>query len=458
MFNKSNITTTLVLEFTSFILFAIGLLIYISNDDPKIPSITSVYWSFSSSLLLVLANILKSASGNKGIDLFSPYTSLPVVFIFILGAGSLRYILEDRVNVDLYYLIISIALFSYYKGVWTALQMGHATKEFKYKRIKFIILFVFIGLASVSALAILVAKVGIPFLYADKIQGRVEARQIVSSWVIYVIRDAQFLLYFYAAYISIFIDKAKFKHKLTILLIAIAVVLINLAPGWRGPVFIILLNCVIIYHYYRRRFSAFKLISISLLAAFIMLAWGFFRLYTSPDGSESLDFLSNYADDVQSLFIIWSAFQFSVYPLGALTILDIFPDSRDFLTGGVLLMTFATALPGKQETLGEVLQEWAPFSFIGDGLNPTIIGEAFADFGIVGVLVYMYLYGFLLGRLYIRCTNSGSRDPINVIVYAYFLTSLTLGTLTGVLSQASYLFHAMVLGGIVLWLRTKHSQ
>lgn len=101
-------------------------------------------------------------------------------------------------------------------------------------------------------------------------------------------------------------------------------------------------------------------------------------------------------------------------------------------------------LPGHQELLDEKLKRWAGMDFEGGGLNLTVLGEAYADFGYFGLGFYPVIYGILLGVLVRRLETCPT--PARVVLAAFVASSLCLGSLTRLLSLSVF----WVLGGFLV--------
>jgi hypothetical protein len=90
--------------------------------------------------------------------------------------------------------------------------------------------------------------------------------------------------------------------------------------------------------------------------------------------------------------------------------------------------------------------------FLGGGINPTILGELYANFGLVGI-VGMSVYGALITFLFYNMTRN--RSGINVIAYCYGLVSLLLSLIGGFFSFFLYFYYIIVIIAVHMMTSTK---
>ncbi len=103
-----------------------------------------------------------------------------------------------------------------------------------------------------------------------------------------------------------------------------------------------------------------------------------------------------------------------------LTILDKMPAEQDFLYGSSLFNWLLFFIP-KSILKGDYLisiwiKETWYMDIEGGGLPPTAVGEWYANFGVGGVVVGMFLIGLIMGVLYKRAAISSS--PIASVLWA----------------------------------------
>lgn len=397
-------------------------------------------------LIVIVYPLLSSDNFSKG-DIFSPLVLFGSVYFVAYWVGSLKFIIIDNEDVSIYLFYSALGYAFFYLGYLVSKPRRGIVKDIVIGKRHAQIVVITLMVVSILAAVVMVSQVGVPALYDDKFHAKLEARELVSSYVIYLIRVCQF-----AAYVSVVYALTKLRSKgrgffgsksfyLSASVLVVALIL-NFLPGWRGPVFIIAFNCLLIYHYFYRKMN-FSRFALSLITGFLLIfGWGFWRILSSPEGVDSLSYL-NLDAGTSTLFWGWVSYQFSAYFLGFKVVVDNFQSADMVGVLGVFFMTASTVLPGKQDTFGEVLKNYMGFSYQGAGLNPTILGEAYAELGVISMLAYMMLYGFLVGYIYKTMRLRGCVKYI--FLYVYMMSVFTIGVLTGVMAHASYFFHFFVL-------------
>lgn len=392
-------------------------------------------------------SILFEKVSQKKFDAFSPIYILTIAFMLAFWVGAIRYINSNAYDVNeyIYYAFVAYNCFC----------IGFLLSKAKQKKQLDIHLggvnrqLVIWGalIVAVIASSYMVAKVGIPALYDDKFTAKLEARELVSSYVIYLIRVAQFSIYFALAHALVCaVESGKrvcFSKRLWFAMFILSVVVgLNFLPGWRGPIILILFSCLLIWHYLYKKITLSMFVVLSAVGFLVVFGWGFWRIVSSVKGIESLSYI-NTNNNIVWIFFEWVSYQFSAYFLGLITVVDNFSSSNYLGFAGVYKMTWMTILPGKQDTFGEMIKDDAGFLYEGGGLNPTIIGESYADLGIISLIGYMLIFGWFIGKIYKNMILN--ERVLDVIMYAYILPVFTIGVFTGVLAQASYSFHFLVL-------------
>ena len=101
-----------------------------------------------------------------------------------------------------------------------------------------------------------------------------------------------------------------------------------------------------------------------------------------------------------------------------------------------------TILPGHQDLLDEYVKSALKLQFLGGGINPTLLGELYANFGYTG-LMGMTLYGAGITLLFHKMLKY--RKAIHVVLYAYGLNWLLLSTINGIFSYFLYFYYIVAI-------------
>jgi len=115
--------------------------------------------------------------------------------------------------------------------------------------------------------------------------------------------------------------------------------------------------------------------------------------------------------------------------------------------GEFFQIIFATLLPGSQI---------APHRFVSllretrleSGTTPSILGGPYLDFGIFGIMIFMFAVGIILNFLY-KCMQSPRKNAfskaVNVTSYAYFSAVIIISIHTGLLDPVTILLLSSIL-------------
>ena len=305
----------------------------------------------------------------------------------------------------------------------------------------------FASLAAIAT-AYFIAVGGLPAFHPNALTYRFEVRERVSSYVVFMLRASQLPLYVAWALYQLGYIRKNLKNTILIWSAIAIVMFVNFIPGWRNPLMLIALNLTFIFILSNPGRMQFRLLIIGVGSVSSILVLGFIRLYRLAQSQvvDSVNYFMQYTTDPVSLFFLWASAQFSNYTLGFITSLKVFPEVVEHLHGSVIFTTLNTILPGRQELLDEKLKRWSGMDFEGAGLNLTILGESYADFGYFGIFLYPFLYGIILGILVGRFEIF--RTPSRLIMAAFAASSLSLGSLTGLLSLSNF----WVLGSFLLFI------
>ncbi|WP_167740378.1 O-antigen polymerase [Parasedimentitalea huanghaiensis] len=380
-----------------------------------------------------------------------PIQAISVIWFFIYGLGAKEWLIRGNPN----------AIFIAYAGGFAllTLALGYlagkhfvrpgpkiapdqiSTRALKRRMMVFLVL-------SVLATFYFVAVGGIPAFRPDALVYRFEVRQRVSSYVIFMLRSGQLPVYFMWAMFLLSTTRHSLQQKFWMWGAIGLMMFANFIPGWRNPLMFIAMNLVFIYIFSTKHMKSARIFLISAGSVIGILVMGFGRLYRLSLTQEvaAISYFSQFNTDPIRMFFHWTSAQFSNYSFGFLTALDVFPKLVNHLNGGVIVTTLATMLPGKQELLDEKLKKWSGLDFDGGGLNLTLLGESYADFGVFGLALYPFIYGTIIGLLVRKVEHSPT--PARVTLAAFATSSVCLGSLTGLLALSNF----WILGGFAFYI------
>jgi oligosaccharide repeat unit polymerase len=118
-----------------------------------------------------------------------------------------------------------------------------------------------------------------------------------------------------------------------------------------------------------------------------------------------------------------------------------FPSTHDFFYGESLLIDLAVCLPGYQPNFGTYIKELMGLYFTGGSLTLSFLGQAYIDFGYIFALILIFLFGFLLHRIY-RKTVLNPKFGIFLIIFSIYAKSTVS---SGLVSPFLYTFIPTIL-------------
>lgn len=206
-------------------------------------------------------------------------------------------------------------------------------------------------------------------------------------------------------------------HLFVGILTVVTAAILLLGIGYRSLLIKILLNGYIVYSFVRKsKISGVALIFLISLFFVLLSITGFYRLF---------------GYSIQSLEQVGFAFRRSLYAIFVryLAVLDLvmayFPNIHPFMLGQSYLISASTIMPGPQlhfgfwlvEKLGLVLSSSGP-------IDPTILGEFYANFGWIGIIVGMFMLGAGLRILYRFLKIGPSLSIARLILMVLLSTSI----------------------------------
>jgi oligosaccharide repeat unit polymerase len=178
----------------------------------------------------------------------------------------------------------------------------------------------------------------------------------------------------------------------TILALITAFVLL-LGTGYRMPSLEVLLGGFIVYSFTKNlSLSRLELIVLIVVVVVSLSIIGFYRL--SGEFVQSLE-------QIEFMFkrTVWSIFMRYLYVFSI--VMFFFPNMHPFMSGQSYLISAYTILPGAQSHFGFWLRDHLGLALTSPGpVDPTILGEFYANFGWAGIVVGMCVLGFGLRALY----------------------------------------------------------
>ena len=394
---------------------------------------------------LVISSTILSTKILQKFDIFSPWMGFPAFLFLIYGIGSLRWVISETENVEILVTLAATGLLSYLTGTLFTINKiakPDSSRSWNQTNLKIVVFGLFF--AGLIGFMLFYYKAGIPIFSDDLLGGRRQIFKKGGNWLLYISRLIAPSFLIYLTYHFNFSSSQSRRFISTIFFIITAGFMLSTAS--RSDTFFILFTAFIIIYY--SRFDKIKLYHLSAIPLIFIsiFIYGYYRVVVS--NPEIIDILSdmNYvnisASDSISSFLTYIILQLSVYSSNCLLIFDIFPAEIPFQHGKNFVLTLSTILPGNQDTIGMIIKEKAGLEFVGGGVNPTMLGELYLDFGYIYIPVMMFLYGLIYRSFYDKLFTD--RSCTSILLYSFLTFCFILSTTGGLFSQLSRWYYLVI--------------
>lgn len=189
----------------------------------------------------------------------------------------------------------------------------------------------------------------------------------------------------------------------------------------------------------------------TLLAGLIFGAWGAARLLGDQRTARYPE-VAEYAGIVQwPMLAIGQTFGYVGRGAENLAVvMDAVPGLYPYRYGGSYLDPFWTMLPGTQFTLDMQLKQALDLRFAGGGFVPSMLGEAFVNFGYAGFVLVPFLLACVLATLFARWRTRGGVGT--GLVYCLLVYYFSVHMVSGVLASSIILPWCVALLLLSAWL------
>jgi len=213
---------------------------------------------------------------------------------------------------------------------------------------------------------------------------------------------------------------ANYTNKISTLLVLIMSTLIISGVGFRGPAaYLVLIFSLSTF------FLSISYIKSKKIPKKLIVFCLFFILFLSV-----IDYL-RYGNEfsLSSFLQLFWTMTVNLYNLN--NIVDgILTDKLTYLWGESFLTDIAVAIPGMDsQFLGVTLVSQLGLSFEGEGMTVTAPGEAFINFGYLGVVIYAFLLGFVCEVLFQMLTTKNKASSI--LILSFFSLSFAKVVIAG---------------------------
>ncbi len=165
--------------------------------------------------------------------------------------------------------------------------------------------------------------------------------------------------------------------------LVIAVVLASVAlmfSGFRAPLMSMYI-CLAVLYIRKNKIKNIKIIGVGVVFVIVIEILGVVRSNLSASTATATSFIASF----QTSFVV------NCYNLKY--VFDAFPSRVPLQQGYTYLINLIMLLPGPDPDFTLWLKDQLNLSFSGGGVTPTILGEFYINFGIIGIYVGMFLLG-----------------------------------------------------------------
>lgn len=210
-------------------------------------------------------------------------------------------------------------------------------------------------------------------------------------------------------------------------LVLVSIAMLLLFTGSRRYVVWMFIYLLAVYHYVFRMIPVRRLLFFSGLGLFFVVL---FEIFRNPDS------------DTTAGFLVASMYRLVIYTSNLEKVYSYFGDVG-FMWGGTFFMDILTILPGKQIDYQSWLKELVGLEFEGFGIPPTVMGDFYINFGLLGVCVGTFIVGFLL-RVFYQWMILRGRSGLGLLLYVSILEVGSKTITSGVSAQGiGYLWVAV---------------
>ena len=326
------------------------------------------------------------------IDIFSPTVGFPIAYVLWFGLGSLTFLL-DTTPPPYHYFVLGFLAYvagASIPGRPSAVvqQTQSVPKRIPWAALHFRFVMLVFFLLMTGSYLLLIAQIGIPAIHED-VAIRREALGLHHILVDVLLSAALTVTSFAAA--DLWSETRVLSPLISVGMVTIAL-LMQGSLGNRGFLALPLLMLVILWHYWKRPIPAKRLAVICAIMFVASTVYDYSRasaLKAGVDGSTAYEVVTS--SGVFTLHTNLSNLRDIVQAIPSEV-----PYQHGYLTFGALFQI----LPGHHESSDEFFKRILASDFLGGGQPGTLLAPFYADFGLAGILVGMFLFGVFSAKVY----------------------------------------------------------
>jgi oligosaccharide repeat unit polymerase len=372
------------------------------------------------------------------LDIFSPLVGFPIVYALWYGygisqLGGVGGTVTPMVTAGLLAYVFGCFLLKHIIYIRTPITIRYRPVKLDCLRWRnYTLLIAQLACAGISYLLI-VSAIGIPLGQADFAFRRLAISKHSKEYFVFNMSSWWVITYVSSRMWS---EHWSGARRVLSWLVILGVLGLTATLGNRGPLLMIFVVLIVCRHYLLRPVTLWR------LAGALALGVGFFGVYgaardlTAKSGPGFFESFGTWAVIYGLNYVVQSV-------QALIDIVHVIPTNVPFQGGWLSFGAIAQLLPGHHETNDMFFRKILHSEFVGFGQPATLLGPMYADFGVPGVMVEMFLLGLIYTWAYAWLSLRPSR--MRVIVYAWVTQSVLLGIFGGVFTYVHTLLFPLLI-------------
>jgi oligosaccharide repeat unit polymerase len=400
-----------------------------------------------------LADAWQDLWAERGFAIVSPLFAFPLAFTLAYGLGALLHgsRIGDRAVVVGVAAVVGLA--AYLVGVslaWrpirTDVTMESRRRDFDREVAAGALTLIVVGI--VASIAYLLAIGGIPLFMESVEDARVLAAQQGGAALRVLSLLALPGLWLLAGQAG---SRRRLRLGLMVALLAMVVAVLQIFTANRAPAFTAI-ETTVLAAMLGAGLYRLRTIGIALLGLVVLVLVGLagtiggYRLSRTPVTWRDPDIAYAVASGEFGGLILKGVLNYLVVPVqNFAATLSAIPDLIPWQLGYTYLQPIITILPGRQSTFDQDLKAALEQEYAGGGTVPSMLGEAYANFGPAGWVIVPLLIGVFLTSLYLYARRRQTAAAWSL--YAYALVHMANATISGIVVASLFPYIAYTILG-----------
>jgi oligosaccharide repeat unit polymerase len=221
------------------------------------------------------------------------------------------------------------------------------------------------------------------------------------------------------------------KYRLPFASLLILSFVLALFTGTRTSLLRQLIPGILLFHYTVKKISIKAVAIIGLISLVFLGSMNFLRVYKMWGPALTDDFAQrNYSPAYYWAYFVFRDLKHG--PEGFARVLEMIPGRYGYQWGKLHLSPLLMPLPGNQPPPGVVLKNMAGLEFVGVGMATTMLAVQYADFGLIGIMMGMFLLGIVYEHVYLLARRK--KHPVYYLAFGAITATFISGIRTDYLN------------------------